>query len=195
MVYLQQINIMCCMMNVCTVCQNNFEAKRTDAKFCSSTCRSKASRIMTKRDVDELQGNINHPVSNPEEELVPAPEILQKEAIQKYANALPSEFDGPRKKTARMIEAENGLMTPHGQMRQQWDPKHPIENLEGGYLHIGQSASEYIENITERGFNYDGTRCEHPVSEQLYSRCLHCGDMIPWVQRHGKPLVKGTKKK
>jgi hypothetical protein len=29
---------------ICTICLKEFESKRTDAKFCSSTCRSKASR-------------------------------------------------------------------------------------------------------------------------------------------------------
>ena len=63
----------------CITCDNEFEPKRADAKFCSSTCRSKASRIMTKRDVDELRGAINHTVKNPEEELSAAPEKIKKE--------------------------------------------------------------------------------------------------------------------
>jgi hypothetical protein len=31
----------------CQTCQKDFISKRTDAKFCSSTCRSKASRVAT----------------------------------------------------------------------------------------------------------------------------------------------------
>lgn len=66
----------------CTTCDNEFEPKRADAKFCSSTCRSKASRIMTKRDVDELRGAINHTVKNPEEELSAAPEKIKKDIVE-----------------------------------------------------------------------------------------------------------------
>jgi len=29
----------------CTVCSNEFESRRTDAKYCSSSCRKKASRV------------------------------------------------------------------------------------------------------------------------------------------------------
>lgn len=32
----------------CTVCSNEFEPKRADAKFCSSTCRSREARIYEK---------------------------------------------------------------------------------------------------------------------------------------------------
>lgn len=51
----------------CTVCHKEFEAKRADAKFCSSTCRSKASR------------NVMPTTNGPEPSPSPAPEKEKKE--------------------------------------------------------------------------------------------------------------------
>lgn len=42
----------------CTVCGTEFESKRSDAKFCSSTCRSKASRGIT---ADMVSGAVVEP--------------------------------------------------------------------------------------------------------------------------------------
>lgn len=57
-------------MNSCVVCGTGFEAKRSDAKFCSSTCRSKASREMNDAFVDgtlpeQPDANVEEPVANP----------------------------------------------------------------------------------------------------------------------------------
>jgi hypothetical protein len=133
---------------------------------------------MTKRDVDELQGKINHPVKNPEEELVPAPEKIKKA----------SDF-------VEKGEINPDMMTPFGEERQVWNKEKRIPNLMGGYLHIGQTQEEYIENIPEPGYLSNGTICGHPKEDNIYSRCIDCGQMIPWVKRTRKALVKGTKKK
>lgn len=37
--------------------------------------------------------------------------------------------------------------------------------------------------------------CSHPIAEQLYSRCMHCMAMIPWVPVKRKPMLKESKKK
>lgn len=135
----------------CVICSVEFEAKRADAKFCSSTCRSKGSRL----------------------EFTPSKETTDMEE-------------------ALVIEPVVENMTPDGQVRKVWDKK--VENLKGGYLHIGQTQEEYIDNIPEVGYLFDGTKCTHPLKEQLYARCLCCNELVPMIRRERKPIIDEKKK-
>ena len=84
-------------------------------------------------------------------------------------------------------------LTPDGQVRQRWDRNNPVPNLEGGYFHIGQTKEEYLENLPEVGFKKDHTPCEHPETEQFWSKCLLCGQVLRYV-RVGESFQKATKK-
>lgn len=144
-------------------CENDFEPKRSTAKFCSNTCRVRDSR-------DGIVGEVD---ASPENAIVSLPpEKIKKEITPEQ-------------------------MTPDGQVREVWDKNNPIKNLENGYLHTGQTQEEYIENIPEVGFLHGGVQCEHPAEEQLYSRCMDCGALVPWVKKNKKAILKlkDTKKK
>lgn len=122
----------------CSVCSGDFVAKRSDAKYCSSTCRSRAMRGISPEEV----------LNDMEKEN----EVLRQE--------IQSE------------ETDPNTMTPDGQIRQVWDKEHPVPNLEGGYLHLGQTQEEYIENIPDRGYLWGGKPCHHPIT--YHSRCMEC---------------------
>lgn len=133
-------------MAKCIICSNEFQSKRADARFCSATCRSRASRI----------------------EPAPPAEIIKKDHSPEES-------------------------TPDGQVRQVWDKENPVPNLEGGYFHIGQTQEEYIDNLPEVGFKRDHTPCNHPETEQFWSKCLLCGQVIRYI-RTGESFQRATKK-
>lgn len=85
-------------------------------------------------------------------------------------------------------------LTPDGQVRGTWDKENPIPNLNGGYLHVGQTQEEYIENIPEVGFLYNGKKCHHDGGIQG-ARCMECGDYVITKREEKKPLLKESAKK
>jgi hypothetical protein len=121
----------------------------------------------------QAQTGVPKPYTGP----VPVPENIKKE-----------------KSDVVNIQVDMGI-TPLGQRRLIWDKNNPIQNLEGGYFHIGQTQEEYIENIPEVGYLFDGTKCKHPLQEQLYSRCLSCNDLVPMIKRVRKPIIEEKPKK
>jgi len=90
---------------------------------------------------------------------------------------------------------EEIVLTPLGERRMVWDKAKKIPNLEGGYFHIGQTQEEYIDNIPEIGYLYDGSRCKHPLQEQMYSRCMCCNELVPMIKRERKPFLEKSDKK
>lgn len=155
----------------CTVCTKEFEAKRADARFCSSACRNKANRIKEENaGVDLVKEN-----------------KAMLDAIMDSDDEVGSPVAQPEK------EKKEENLTPDGQVRQVWDKENPIPNLENGYFHIGQTQEEYIDNLPERGYLKNGEKCEHPATESFHSRCLLCNEMIRYV-RVGEAFQKATKK-
>jgi hypothetical protein len=134
----------------CIICEKEFIAMRSDARFCSVTCRKRASRSQSSEDICDTPPKVT-PVS----------------------------------------ETVTDNLTPDGQVRQIWDKENKIKNLEGGYLHIGQTQEEYIENIPEVGFLWGGNLCPHPITEIFHSRCLQCMAVIQIVRADKAPLLKG----
>lgn len=130
----------------CIVCNTEFEAKRADAKFCSSTCRSKASR----------NGIVGEADTNPENAIV----------------SLPPEISKKEKSHCTQCQTfESGI---------HWCP-----NKECG---CWQTKEEQEKDIEEHQ-----KQCSHPVSEQLYSRCMVCMAMLSYKRIDTKPLLKGKK--
>lgn len=59
----------------CVICDVEFESKRADARFCSSTCRSKASRLQPVDKVYVSSGVIVDALPAPEKEKKTLPNI------------------------------------------------------------------------------------------------------------------------
>lgn len=89
----------------------------------------------------------------------------------------------------QLQEIDPKTMTPDGQVRGMWDKEKPIKNLEGGYLHIGQTQEEYIENIPEVGFLWGGKKCPHKIT--YHSRCMECMAFVKIIRADKEPLLKG----
>jgi hypothetical protein len=152
----------------CTICDNEFVAARSDAKFCSGACRKKASRGLSPERVMEEMAADNQ---------------FTRDELERQAVSEP---------TVPMLPDPDTL-TPDGQVRQVWDKNNPIPNLEGGYFHIGQTQAEYLANLPEKGFLKNGKWCSHPETEAFHSRCLLCGEILRYI-RVGDSFQKGKKK-
>lgn len=136
------------MTNKCTICDTEFEASRSDARFCSAACRKKASR---------LTADTVEPVASSEPTAVTSVWTADAEPAEAESS------DGTRVKReckrselccAECVDFESGV---------HWCPNKACGCWE--------SKEEQLESLMafERACDHEST---------VMSRCLHCGAVL-----------------
>ncbi len=111
----------------CVICDNDFEAKRADAKFCSATCRSKGNRM------DKIQMKENPMVNAETLEKIKENKAMN-DALMEGDKAVGSPVPAPEKIKKGNID-ELGTLRP-GQTQEEY-----ITNIpERGYLPDGSKC-------------------------------------------------------
>lgn len=188
----------------CVICENEFVAKRADAKFCSSTCRSKGSRLekvqMEEKPMVYVGNHFNaESVADVIEKIpAPAPEKEKKVSISESREDVsvspgfpaPPEkekkeytTDGPNQEINVFLPLPEILTKKHCESCTELPTYgHFCPNKECGCFETKEEQEASLEALQRT--------CPHPKEEDFMSRCLSCGRIQLSTVKSGKHMSK-----